>query len=63
MKRIMRKAGWVLAMGLLLEAAGCGTFDTANNQAQPWDRPTKADVSQGWWIRDWNQQESPTEYP
>ena len=54
---------WLLAFGLLIVASGCGTFDPANNATQPWDRPTKADASQGWWIRDWNQQESLIEYP
>ena len=31
--------------------AGCGTFDTNNASSRPWNRPTKADLSQDWWNR------------
>lgn len=54
---------WAFAFCLLVVASGCGTFDPANNEAQPWNRPTKADASQGWWIRNYDPQQPMIEYP
>ena len=54
---------WFFAFALLVTAPGCGTFDPANNPTQPWDSPTTSDVSQGWWVRDWNQTSGQLQHP
>jgi hypothetical protein len=46
---------WAWLIGFIL-MGGCSTTDTNNTDTKPWDRPTKADVSQGWWLfnqEDW----------
>ena len=38
---------WVWFIGYIV-IAGCSTVDTRNTDSKPWDRPTKADISQSW---------------
>jgi hypothetical protein len=43
---------WLCLIGVIL-VGGCSTADSRNTSPNPWNRPTKADVSQGWWFKDW----------
>jgi hypothetical protein len=43
--------------------AGCGTTDTRNTSEKPWNQPTKSEISQGWWFRDFYQDEPGNHYP
>ena len=38
---------WACLIGLIL-AGGCSSLDGNNTDTKPWDRQTKADMSQGW---------------
>jgi len=38
---------WICFIGFIV-VTGCGTTDTRNTDSKPWNRPTKADVSQSW---------------
>jgi hypothetical protein len=56
----LSKVNWLFVLCLLL-VAGCGTFDSRNAESRPWNRPTKAEESQHWIMRDgWD---SLTDYP
>ena len=39
---------WACLIGFIL-VGGCGTIDSQNIDSKPWNRPTKADVSDRWW--------------
>jgi hypothetical protein len=41
---------WACLAGFVL-TEGCGTVDSKNTSATPWNRPTKAEISKGWWFR------------
>lgn len=36
-------------------ATGCATFDPENRSAQPWNQPTKAEISQHWKFQRWGE--------
>jgi hypothetical protein len=44
----VRAFKWACLIGFVL-VGGCSTTDTNNTSPNPWNRPTKADVSKGWW--------------
>ena len=39
---------WACLIGVVC-VGGCRTVEISNTSDRPWDRPTKADVSQSWW--------------
>ncbi len=48
---------WGRAVGglLVLLLAGCAHRQPEPSE-QPWNRPTKAEISRGWWFNTWNDQ-------
>ena len=53
---------WACLIGYIL-VAGCSTIDSKNASPKPWNRPTKADVSQDWWFKDGYYDATGNQYP
>jgi hypothetical protein len=59
---MLRNVRWIFLFGLLA-IAGCGTFDPSNSASRPWNRPTRTDVSQGWFYQGDYDSRPLTDYP
>jgi len=41
------------SISALVLLAGCASVDSKNERSIPWNRPTKEEISQGWWFQRW----------